>query len=251
MNIHGGGWRSGSRKLDIKSLDFLLENGFAVASIEYRLSHEAVFPAQIQDCKGAVRWLRAHAAEYGYDGSRIAASGASAGGHLALLLGLSAGDPQLEGDVGGNQDQSSKVSAVIDFYGPTDFLLRAEDQPGETEKETGKVFQLLGGAVRENMDLARRASPASHVSAGDPPLLVFHGTEDRKVLLNQSERLRDVCAGANVPMEFHVVEGGGHGEAVPDNAGPKTNLVVHYATPENHKLILEFLTKNLNLARSK
>lgn len=251
VTIHGGGWRSGSRKpKQTGTRDTLLKNGFAVASIEYRLSNEAVFPAQIHDCKGAVRWLRAHASEYGYDGSRIAAFGGSAGGYLALLLGLTGGDPQLEGDVGGNLDQSSKVSAVVDLWGPTDFVLRAQDQPWETEKTSGKVYQLLGGPVKENMELARQASPANHVSAGDPPLLVFHGTADRTVLMNQSERLRDACAAANVPMEFHVIKDLGHGDPDPKKVQPGTEPVV-FGTPENHQFLIDFLKKNLKDTESK
>ena len=115
--VHGGAWRAGS-KAKPPAL-WMLERGYAVASISYRLSQQAVFPAQIHDCKAAIRWLRAHASKYGYDAERIGAWGASAGGHLVALLGTSSGVKELEGDLGYN-DQSSRVQAVVDYFGPTD-----------------------------------------------------------------------------------------------------------------------------------
>ncbi len=226
--IHGGGWRKGSRK-KVNAKPYL-EAGYAVASIDYRLSTEAVFPAQIHDCKGAVRWLRAHAGEYGYDADRVAAVGSSAGGHLALLLGLTGGDAQYEGNVGGNTDQSSKVMAVVDFYGPTDFLLRAKDQPKETDMEGGKVYMLLGGSVQNRQDLARLASPAWQVDAGDAPIITLHGDMDSTVLINQSQRLVEECREEGVPIEFYTVPGNGHG-------GPG------FGAPENRKRVRDFLEK--------
>jgi acetyl esterase/lipase len=170
---------------------------------------------------------------------RIAATGSSAGGHLALLLGVTGDDARLEGDVGGNLDQPSRVAAVVDFYGPTDFVLRSKDQPAQTEKESGKVYQLLGGPVRKNVDLAKLASPAWHITAEDPPLLVFHGTADRTVLPNQSHRLRDACKQAGVPMELVFIEGGGHGDSKPHK----------FATPENEEQLLKFLETYLKAGR--
>ncbi len=243
--IHGGGWRGGSRKQAPWFLGPLAEAGYAVASVEYRFSETAPFPAQIHDCKGAVRWLRAHAGRYGYDASRVAAIGCSAGGHLALLLGLTDGDKRLEGTVGGNLDRSSGVAAVVDFYGPTDFVLRSKDQPQQTDKKGGKVFQLLGGPVQENLDRARLASPAWHVSPGDAPILAFHGTADRTVLINQSERLRDACTQAGVPIALHRVDGAGHGDSRRKTPQEGTGETMYFATRENRGRLIQFLDAHL------
>src|SRR5262249_6673062 len=121
--IHGGSWLRGSRKKP--PVHWLTEEGFALASISYRFSDRAVFPAQIHDVKAAVRWLRANQDKYGYDASRIGVCGTSAGGHLAVLLSTSGGVKELEGTIGGNLQQSSRVQAVVDWYGPADFILRS------------------------------------------------------------------------------------------------------------------------------
>ncbi|MCA9247382.1 MAG: alpha/beta hydrolase fold domain-containing protein [Planctomycetales bacterium] len=207
--IHGGGWRSGSKANC--PLSWLAEHGYAVASISYRLSGVAKFPAQIHDCKGAVRWLRANAAKFGYRSDAIAVAGSSAGGHLAALMGTSADVKELEGDIGGHLDQSSRVAAVIDFYGATDFELRSQTQAHKTEIEGAVVYELLGGPVTKNLALARLASAATHVTADDPPFLAFHGDKDNKVLLNQSQRIEQVYRDAKLPLDLHVLAGSGHG----------------------------------------
>lgn len=231
--IHGGGWVSGNRT---EAPVRIAERGYALASIEYRLSSEATFPAQIFDCKGAVRWLRAHSQEYGYDASSIAAMGTSAGGHLAVLLGTSNNEEDLEGDVGGNLDQSSSVQLVVDYYGPVDFVLRSKDQPEQTEQKGGIVYALLGGPVQENIEKAKLASGAFNVTADAPPLLIFHGTKDTSVLINQSERLFSVYKEKGLPVTFQKVEGAGHG-------GPE------FSTPENLGLLDQFLDKHLRKAK--
>ena len=120
--IHGGGWRKGSRAaFQLPWLVTHPDGRFAVASIDYRLTDTAIFPAQIHDVKGALRWLRAHAAEYGYDAAKVGVAGTSAGGHLALLLGVTAEIPEMEGTVGGNTDKSSRVDAIANYFGPSDF----------------------------------------------------------------------------------------------------------------------------------
>ena len=167
MFIHGGGWTSGDRKrCDLK---WVAQSGYAVASIEYRMSQEARFPAQIHDCKGALRWLRAHQKELGYDASRVVVAGMSAGGHLAALMGSSGGVTELEGTTAGYPDESSAVQGVIDYFGPADFILRAKNQPRNTDQPKGSVYKLLGGPVGANAELARLASPVSHIGPGDPP----------------------------------------------------------------------------------
>ncbi|WP_395735652.1 alpha/beta hydrolase fold domain-containing protein [Prosthecobacter sp.] len=231
--IHGGGWKAGSYKNC--STSWLTESGFAVASISYRLSQVAVFPAQIHDCKGAVRWLRAHAGEYGYDATRVGVAGTSAGGHLVLLLGTTGGVPEYEGNVGGNLDQSSAVQAVADYFGPSDFILRSENQPIKTEDPKSTVFLLLGGPVKKNLELARFASPVFQVSAGDAPLLIIHGDKDGTVHLDQSQRMVDVYQKAGLEVALQVVPGGGHG----GNA--------HF-TPPLRDMVATFFTKHLRPA---
>ncbi|MDF1824631.1 MAG: serine hydrolase [Verrucomicrobiales bacterium] len=209
MFIHGGGWRNGSRAKC--RLSWLVEHGYAVASIEYRLSQEAVFPAQIHDCKGALRWLRANAETYGYDASTVVVSGTSAGGHLAALMGTSGGVAGLEGRTGGNLGQSSLVQGVIDYYGPSDFVMRSGNQPAKTDVPEGSVFQLIGGAVKENLEAARAASPATYIGEGDPPLLIFHGDRDTTVYLDQSELFEERYRSAGLEVDLEVVEGAKHG----------------------------------------
>ncbi len=208
LYIHGGGWKNGSRKAPF--VRPLAAQGFAVASIDYRFSSQAKFPAQIFDCKGAVRWLRANADKFGYDASRIAAVGESAGGQLAVLLGTSGGVTELEGDVGGNADQSSTVQVVVDYYGVSDFPLRARTQPQMTDKPGAVAYDYLGGAVSEKTELARLASGAWFVSKDDPPLLAIHGDADKQVLIDQSERIVHAYRKIGLEAKFIVVPGGVH-----------------------------------------
>ena len=174
--IHGGGWQKGSK--DRCPLTWLTGEGYAVASVQYRLTDKASFPAQIHDCKGAIRWLRANAKEYGYNAKRVGVAGISAGGHLVALLGTSGDVKELEGDVGGNLDYSSRVQAVLDMCGPSDFIMRAKQNPDRVTPEGSPVYKLLGGPVSEKQDLAKLASPAHHVTKDDAPLLIFHVLND-------------------------------------------------------------------------
>ncbi len=208
--IHGGGWRNNSYK-NCRT-PWLTDYGFAVASIGYRLSHQATFPAQIHDCKAAIRWLRAHAEEYGYDATRIGVAGTSAGGHLVALLGVSGGEEALEGTLGKHLDQSSRVQAVVDYFGPTDFILRSQNQPKKTEEEDSPVKLLLGAPVSQNPELAKLASPAFHVTEDDPPLLIFHGAKDKTVYLDQSERIVAEYQKAGLGVTLEVLPDGGHGK---------------------------------------
>ena len=228
--IHGGSWRAGSYKNC--ELASLTEQGFAVASFEYRFTNVAIFPAQIHDCKGAVRWLRANAGKYGYDASRIGVTGTSAGGHLAVLLGTSADVADLEGTVGGNLDQSSRVAAVVDYFGPTDFVLRAKTHPERANAKGSSTFGLLGGPAIEKTEQAKRASGVTYVSADDPPLLIIHGDQDKTVYLDQSESIRKAYETARLDVAMIVVPGGGHGGKV-------------FFTGENIRRVQEFLDKHL------
>jgi acetyl esterase/lipase len=226
--IHGGGWQKGSKK-DCK-LDWLTQHGYSVASISYRLSQVAKFPAQLHDCKGAIRWLRANSSKYGYNTNHIIVAGASAGGHLAALIGTTSGNEQLEGDVGGNLKQPSSVSAIIDYYGPTDFILRSKTQPSRANEVGSVVYNLLGGGADKKIQLARLASAAHHVTKDDPPLLIFHGDKDKTVLIDQSEAITKVYKSAGLSVQFNVLSGKKHGGAV-------------FYQGKNRERVLTFLSK--------
>ena len=205
MWVHGGGWREGTK--DIPMVLPLVPLGFAVASIDYRLSQEAKFPAQIYDCKAAVRWLRQHGPEYGLDPGRIGAAGASAGGHLVALLGTTGDDASLDGPEG-SAGVSSRVQAVCDFFGPTNLT----DLGSEYSKsQVNLVANLLGGSINQNWDEARAASPIFHVDRNSAPFFIAHGDSDPVVPLEQSEELNAALKSAGVPSTLYVVKGGGHG----------------------------------------
>jgi acetyl esterase/lipase/cyclophilin family peptidyl-prolyl cis-trans isomerase len=210
INIHGGAFRMGS-KADGVPLDYLAL-GYAVASIGYRLSGDAIWPAQIEDCKAAVRWLRANARTHGIDPDRFAAWGASAGGHLATMLGTAGGVKEFE--VGENLGVSSRVQAVVDYFGPTDFL-----QMDAHRLANGQVHdpadspesELIGGALQENKDKAARANPITYVTKDAPPFLICHGDADPLVPHHQSVLLEAALRRAGVPVTFYTVTGAGHG----------------------------------------
>ena len=234
--IHGGGWRNGSYKRCLTP--WLTEYGFAVASIGYRLSDKATFPAQVHDCKAAVRWLRAHAKEYGFNAERVGVAGASAGGYLSLMLGVTGDDEKLEGDVGGNGDQSSRVQAAVDYYGPSDFVLRSQNQPQKTEPADSPVRGLLGVAASKKLELAKQASPAFQVTKDDAPLLIIHGDKDTTVYLDQSQRMVDEYRKAGLTVKLQVVAGAGHGGKA------------HFE-PEYRKLVADFFRSHLQPSAAK
>lgn len=219
--IHGGGWFQGSRVPIPSGVSALCSQGYAVASIDYRLVADAIWPAQIQDCKGAVRWLRAHADEYGLDPDRIAAWGESAGGQLAGMLGVSGGlgtvsigsaTVDLEGAMGGNPDQSSRVQAVVVWYGYSD-LLQLRFYPATTLHDPigSPESRLIGGPIQKNPERTATASPVSFVSPDDPPFLILHGTIDDLLGFNQGEIMADALRSRGVPVSFVPVPNVGHG----------------------------------------
>ena len=220
--IHGGGWQSGSKEQCLPLRQGYTGRGYAVASVGYRLSGDAVFPAQIEDCKAAMRWLRAHAKRYGLDLNRFGVWGSSAGGHLAALVGTSGGVKQFE--VGPHRDVSSRVQAVCDFYGPTDFA-RFVTTPGyERPQATSPESKLIGGAVLENREKAARANPIVYVGKEAPPFLIVHGDEDATVPIGQSQALFDALQRSGVTVQFHTLRGAGHGG--PGFAGPEIDAMV-------------------------
>jgi acetyl esterase/lipase len=204
--IHGGGWRAGSRFNLVPFTKLLAGRGFVAVTVSYRLVPAARFPAQIEDCKAAVRWLRAHAKKYKIDPNRIGAVGFSAGGHLACLLGVADRRAGLEGK-GGNGEQSSRVQAVVSFFGPTDLAALASSP----KMEERVLVPLLGATYKEAPDLYRKASPVTYVSRDAPPFLFFHGTRDGVVPISQSESLAAKLRAAGVPARLVRREGAGHG----------------------------------------
>lgn len=216
--IHGGGWMMGHPNAAhpvIANMEIdrtLAAAGYAVAKISYRLSSEAIFPAQIHDCKAAIRYLRRHAATLGIDATRIAALGGSAGGHLALLLGLDL-PAELEGDVG-TTGESSGVSAVVNWYGVGDLTtIEAQSTLAEALDHgapMSPVARLLGGALAERRDKARTASPITYVNERAAPCLIQHGTADRVVPVEQARQIASAFARAGVPVEFDELQGADH-----------------------------------------
>jgi acetyl esterase/lipase len=230
--VHGGAWRAGNKN-GCPGI-FLAGKGFAVASINYRLSEHAAFPAQIEDCKAAIRWLRANAKKYRLDPDHIGAWGGSAGGHLVALLGTTGDMKELEGK-GGNLDQSSKVQCVLDWYGPTDF----RNMPAERANDPKSVVaQLLGGPPAKEKEKVVLASPLAHVHKNCPPFLIMHGDKDQSVALAQSEKLAAALEKVNVPVTLVVLKGAGHGGN-------------EFRTEESRKRIEEFFTQHLKRATPK
>jgi acetyl esterase/lipase len=220
--IHGGAWTHGGKEHCVPEPWAL--KGYVVASINYRLSQDATFPAQLEDCKAAIRWLRANAGKYRIDRDRLIAWGDSAGGHLASLLGTTGGDPEP-----GPPHESSRVQAVIDWYGRAD-LSRVCTDPAMAGHA---VARLLGGSGPTMSAIARGASPIAHVSADDPPFLIMHGDRDATVPVQQSEAFAAALKRAKVPVTLEIIAGAGHGGE-------------EFLKPEQVRIIDSFLREYLN-----
>lgn len=230
--IHGGAFRLGSKE-DGVPIDYLAE-GYAIAALNYRLSQHALWPAQIVDCKSAVRWLRAHAADYGVDPARFAVWGPSAGGHLSAMVGLTG--PLGIFEEGEYLEVSSHVSAVVDYFGPTDFLQMdahrlpdgmVHDAPDSPES------QLIGGPIQEHPERVAAANPVTYVTPEAPPFLIVHGDRDPLVPYHQSVLLYEALCKAGVPVTFYTVKGGGHGG---------------FTDPEVDRLTRDFLARTIGVA---
>jgi acetyl esterase/lipase len=218
--IHGGAWALGNKR-DTQLAPMLegLKRGFAVVSVGYRLSDEALFPSQIYDCKAAIRYIRARGAEYCIDGDRIGVWGPSAGGHLSALVGTSAGVRELEDLSMGNPDVPSSVLAVVDWCGPTESFLTMDEEliesgagvPNHSE-ENSPESRLLGHKITEVPDLVRFASPMTYITPDIPYFLIQHGSEDQIVPIQQSERFAAEIEQAAGPDKviLDVLEGVGH-----------------------------------------
>ena len=232
--VHGGGWIAGTKE-PCPTVGFVAL-GYATASIEYRLSGVAPFPAQIEDVKASIRWLRSHAKEYGLDPARIGAAGASAGGHLVALLGTSQGVKAIEGEALGNATESSAVLAVCDHCGPTDLLQFDGHGSVIVASAKGSIIEtFLGGPLAEKRDLAFAANPVTYVTKDDPPFLIVHGDKDDVVPVEQSRLLHAALEKAGVTSTLWVVKGGGHGAS----------------NPETNRAIVTFFEKHVKNAKAK
>lgn len=211
--IHGGGWRQGSKDGGLNRLGAYLATGrYAGVSIGYRLSGEAKWPQQLYDCKAAIRWLKANSKKYGLDPKRIAVYGTSAGGHLVAMLGVTGNNKELEGDLGPYKDYSGSVAAVLDYFGPTQFLLM-NSKPSKIDHDAPRSPEslLIGGAIQENKEKTLHAAPMSYISKKACPFLIVHGTKDMAVPFHQSEILDKALDKLEVESILIRVEGGGHG----------------------------------------
>ncbi|HEX3998496.1 MAG TPA: alpha/beta hydrolase [Pirellulales bacterium] len=210
--IHGGGWQAGSKEGCWALPE--VKRGYAAASLNYRLSQEAIFPAQIQDCQAAIRWLRANAKKYNINPDKIGVWGDSAGGHLSALLGTAGGKKAFP-PIGENRNESDRVQAVCDWYGPTDFLNFASQMPADDglhpNSPNSPLSKLFGGPVAEHKALALSAGPLHYVDKNCPPFLIEHVTGDNIVPIAQSEELADALKKAGVEVTLIKFEGKGHG----------------------------------------
>ena len=233
--VHGGAWQGGSKDGNNPAMAFLAK-GYAVASINYRLSQHATYPAQIEDCKAAVRFLRANAKKYNLNPDAFGAWGASAGGHLVALLGTTGDVKELEGKVGEHKDVSSRVQCVVDFFGPTDLTkMGAQALPTSKFDHDGPnspESKLVGGPIQQNKEKAAKANPINFVTKDDAPIHILHGDVDPLVPLGQSEIFLEALKKADIPAELVVIKGGGHGGA-------------GFATAENQEKIAKFFEKHL------
>ena len=228
--IHGGAWRSGSKK-DVP-IGKWIEDGYAVASVDYRLSTEAKFPAQIHDIKAAIRFLRGHGGEWRLPTKKIAIAGDSAGAHLAALVGVSNGHAELEGAIGNDLKQSSDVQGIVSFYGAANLTTILQQSTPHGLNVRVPALQLLLGDVPTNAPvLARLASPVFHVDRNDPPLLLLHGDQDPQMPINQSLELLGAYRKVKAPVQFEVVHGAAHGGA-------------KFYDAERHQVVREFLRWN-------
>ena len=211
--VHGGAWRAGS-KSDMP-LGLLVAQGFAVASVDYRLSTVAPFPGMIHDIKAAIRYVRGKAGEYGYDADKLGVAGSSAGGHLAALVGVTNGHKQLEGSEGSCLNQSSDVRFTISLFGASNLMtILSQSKPQGLKMRVPALQLLLDGQPDEKPDLAKLASPVQHLDPKDPPLLLIHGDADPQMPPEQSQELAEACNKVGIKVRLEMLPGAVHGGKV-------------------------------------
>lgn len=225
--VCGGAWVMMEKSYHLPEMTYLAEQGFAVASVEYRTTNECAFPSQIEDIKDAIRFLRAHASEYNLDPDHFGIMGESAGGYLSILAGTS-GSTRIF-DTGDYLEQSSAVQAVCDWYGPSDFLDFAKENDAYPASPEAL---LLGGPAPSIPEQTAAADPCTYLSPETPPFLILHGNDDHTVPFRQSEILYDRLTANGTPVEFYELEGAEHADR-------------HFVQPMIRKLILEFFTRYL------
>lgn len=199
--IHGGAWKKGKKHDYLRYLVDFAERGYITATVQYRLSKEAKYPAQILDVKTAIKWLIEHSSQYFIDSLNLALIGGSAGGHLAMMAGYTSNVPSLS--VEGDSLIYESVKAIVDIYGPSDLTT-------EYAIEQSSVNYLIGEAFEEAPEIYEEASPIMHISSDDPPTLIFQGTLDELVPVIQSDRLNEKLKNTGVPVEYHRLEGWPH-----------------------------------------
>lgn len=223
--VHGGAWAAGNKS---EYPAFLVARGFAVASLDFRSTNDAPFPADVHDIKAGIRFLRAKAAEYGYRDDRIAIAGASSGGHLAALVGVTNGDRALEGTEGDYLGQSSSVQAIVSYFGASDLTtILAQSTPHGLSVRVPALKRLLGSSPDLVPELARQASPIFHVDHSDPPILLLHGDQDIQMPLNQLYELQWAYEQAGLHPEVLILHGVGH-VAEPFFTGVPAERVVQF-----------------------
>jgi len=223
--VHGGAWTTGNKG---PYPAFLVDRGFAVASLDFRSSNDARFPADVYDIKAGIRFLRAKASEYGYRADRIAVVGASSGGHLAALVGVTNGEKELEGAEGDYLNQSSSVQAIVTYFGASDLTtILAQSTPRGLEVREPALKRLLGATPDKVPDLAKLASPIFHVDRGDPPILLLHGDQDTQMPLNQVYELQWAYEQAGRHAQVLILHGVDH-EAAPFFKGDPVERVVAF-----------------------
>ncbi len=223
----GGAWKMMDKDYHMPEMVYLAEHGFAVASVEYRMTNEAQFPGQIEDVKEAIRFLRAHSKDFCLNPEKFGIMGESAGGYLAVLAGTT-GETTIF-DKGSNLEYSSRVQAVCDWYGPIDFIDFARENNGYPASPEAL---LLGGAADVNQEIALQANPCTYLTPQTPPMMILHGNEDDTVPFRQSEQLYEQLCSNGTPVEFYELEKAGHADR-------------HFVQPQIRELILNFFQKNL------
>lgn len=208
--IHGGGWWMGGKKN--MEVSWLAGHGYALATIGYRFSQDSIFPTQIRDCYAAVRYILRHAAGYGLDSSRVILGGASAGGHLASLLGLTLNNNRKDFDAEAGKGRKIRIRGILNFYGPGDLYAFHGDGAGyKVDSTTSSVSRLMGASGLERPDIAKWASPTTYVDKGDPPVLTIHGDKDPIVHYYLGKLFYNVLRLAGVKTTLITIAGGGHG----------------------------------------
>ena len=227
--LHGGAWMNGDRS---QYPEFLVARGFALASLDFRSTNDAPFPANVHDIKAGIRFLRAHAAQYGFRADRIAIMGASSGGHLAALVGVTGGNGELEGTLGDYPRESSSVQAIVSYFGASNLATILSQSTTEGAKMRAPALEKLLGSEPARTALTKLASPVNHVDRNDPPAMLLHGDQDLQMPVNQLLELQAAYRNAGLAAQTLILNGVGH-------VGPP------FFTGEPAEVVVDFLHRTL------